>query len=335
MHLPTGKNKRVRLKLIESNDNSMEEVKDDENRKLPRLPESELKEKINSLRQKLDKKEREIKNTFREISLYNKGGEDLRSKRDGLNARVKEISLKASELRNKRDEVNKKIADLKSERDNLRNTGKESGGKIGELKKNRDDLNKTARGRLETLGKAYEEELNTLKTADIPLEYEIKVFNRLLELGSRLDATKKANVIHDEISQEYDRVKDVYREMDSVHENIQALAEESQKYHEDMMALYGEMDVIRKEADSYHSQLSEKYKCIAPLRKKIDVLKSDKEKTRIDLEIYLEQMKDVQLVKEEKKNETKRVEAKDKLQKSGRLSLDEFRILVENDDIKL
>lgn len=302
---------------------------------IPRLPEGELKEKINFLRQQLDKKERELKNIFREISLYNKGGEELRSRRDGLNARVKELSTKASELRNKRDGINARIAELKSQRDSLKSKGKESGSKIDDLKKSRDDFNKTARGRLETLGKAVEEELNVFLTADIPLEHEIRVFNRLMELGGRLEATKKANEIHDEISEEYGRVKDVYKEMDSLHEQIQTLADESQKYHEEMIDIYGEMDVIRKEADSYHSQLSEKYKNIAPLRKKIDALKTDKEKLRSELDIYLEQMKELQLVKEEKKNQMKRDEAKDKLQKTGRLSLDELRILVENEDLKL
>ncbi len=300
-----------------------------------KLSERELKEKINFLRQRIEQNERELRGTFKDISLHNKGGSEFKEKRDNLNARVKELSQKASEAKKKRDEANGKIAELKSQRDLLRGKGKEFGEKVGELKKTRDELNQTARGRVETLEKAYGEELNLFLTADLPLEHEINIFNRLNELAQRLEATKKANEIHTEITTEYGRAKEIYTDMDSLHAQIQALAQESQKYHEEMIAVYHEVDALRKEADSYHSLLSEKYKGISPLRKRITVLKAEIPKVREELGIYIEQMKELQLAKEEKKNEGKREEAKEKFQKNGRVSLEEFRILLENEDIKL
>jgi uncharacterized coiled-coil DUF342 family protein len=301
----------------------------------PKLSERELKEKINLLRQRIEQNERELKNTFREISLHNTGGRELKAKRDGLNTRIKELSMKASELRKKRDETNARIKELKSQRDQFRSIGKEFSERLGELKKNRDELNQAARGRPETLEKAYSEELNLFLTADIPLEHEISIFNRLSELSQRLDATKKANEIHTEITMEYSKGKKIYTDMDSLHAQIQTLAQESQKYHEEMFALYKDIDTLRKEADSYHSLLSEKYKGIAPLRKRINAIKDENPKLRDELGIYLGQMKEIQLAKEEQKNEGKREQAKDKFQKNGRISLEEFRILVENEDIKL
>ena len=301
----------------------------------PKLSERELKEKINTLRQQVEQKERELKSIFKEISLYADNGNELKAKRDGLNARVKELSPKAAELRKKRDETNAKIAELKAMRDRLRGMGKEFSEKIGGLKKTRDELNMTARGRIETLDKAYTEELNMFLSADLPLEHEINIFDRLNELSSRLLATKKANEVHTEISSEYNKAKEIYTDMDSLHAQIQTLAQESQKYHEELIATYNEIDALRKEADSYHSQLNEKYKGISPLRKKIGSLKAEIPKLREELGAYLEQMKEHQLTRDEQKNEGKREQAKEKLQKSGRLSLDEFRMLVEHEDIKL
>jgi len=49
----------------------------------------------------------------------------------------------------------------------------------GVLRKTRDELNTTARGRLETLEKAYTDELNIFLNADIPLEHELNVYDRL------------------------------------------------------------------------------------------------------------------------------------------------------------
>ena len=51
-----------------------------------------------------------MKTIFRDISLHSTGGQELKAKRDGLNARVKELSGKALELRKKRDEANARIA---------------------------------------------------------------------------------------------------------------------------------------------------------------------------------------------------------------------------------
>ncbi|MDL5502646.1 MAG: phosphoserine phosphatase, partial [Candidatus Methanoperedens sp.] len=101
----------------------------------------------NLLRQRIEQGERELKTIFRDISLHSQGGNELKAKRDGLNARVKELSPKAAELRKKRDETNAKIAELKAQRDQMRGKGKEFSERIGELKKSRDELNLTARGR--------------------------------------------------------------------------------------------------------------------------------------------------------------------------------------------
>ncbi len=301
----------------------------------PKLSERELKEKINLLRQRIEQDERELKIIFRDISLHSQGGNDLKAKRDGLNARVKELSPKAAELRKKRDETNAKIAELKAQRDQMRGKGKEFSERIGELKKSRDELNISARGRFETLEKAYQEELNLFLTGDLPLEYEINIFNRLNELNDRLKATRKANEIHSVISVEYARGKEIYTDMDTLHARIQTLARESQKDHEDMIALYNEIDTLRKEADSYHAQLNEKFKGIAPLRKKISIIKAQIPNLRDELGVYLEQMKEYQLGRDEQKNVGKREHAREKFKKDGRLSLDEFRLLVESEDIKL
>jgi uncharacterized coiled-coil DUF342 family protein len=301
----------------------------------PKLSERELKEKINLLRQRIEQEERELKTIFRDISLHNQGGNDLKAKRDGLNARVKELSPKAADLRKKRDETNAKIAELKAQRDQMRGKGKEFSERIGELKKSRDELNLTARGRFETLEKAYQEELNLFLTADLPLEHEINIFDRLNELNERLKATQKANEIHSVITLEYTKGKEIYTDMDTLHAKIQTLAQESQKFHEEMIKLYNEIDTLRKEADSYHAQLNEKFKGIAPLRKKIGVLKTEIPKLRDELGVYLEQMKEYQLGRDQQKNVGKREQAKEKFKKDGRLSLDEFRLLVENEDIKL
>ncbi|MDF1556742.1 MAG: phosphoserine phosphatase [ANME-2 cluster archaeon] len=298
------------------------------------MSEGELKNKTNVLRQQLDHKEREIKALYEEMNLHNKGAKELRAKRDEFNQQVKELKESATQLRNNRDEVNKKIAELKKQRDDIRSNKDGYTDKIGELKKIRDNLNKIARGRLESLNEAYRSELEKISIADIPLEYEQSLMKRLGELGERLKAIREANTIHNEMGGIYGKVTEFYQEIDTFNALIHDLASESQSYHEDMLDTYGKMDGLREKSDGFHRRLLEIYEFTKPIKEKIDASKNSVSQTREELDIYLDRMKEIQLVKDQKKQEEKRVSAKDKFQKKGRLSLEDLRLLMENDEIK-
>jgi uncharacterized coiled-coil DUF342 family protein len=219
------------------------------------LSESELKNKINIYRQQIDHKERDIKSLYQEMNLLNKGGYELRAKRDELNSQVKEIKEKADEYKNKRDEVNKKIAELKKQKDKLKGQKDGYTGKMGELKKTRDDLNNLAKGRLESLNNAYRDELEKFSTADIPLEHEQFLLKRIKELGERLTATREANTIHGEMSNIYTKMSEFHQELDAIYAVIRDMAMESQEYHIAMLEVYASVDETRREANEYHQRL--------------------------------------------------------------------------------
>ena len=301
---------------------------------IPNLSESELKHKINFLRQQIDSKDREIRSLFKEMSLHNKGINELRDNRDDLNKSVKELRATASDYRNKRDEVNKKIAELKQQRNEMLSHQSTYTDKIGELKKTRDDLNKIARGRIEFLNKTYEDQLDKFSNIDIPLEYEQSLFENLHELSSRLEAIHKANIIHNEIGDVYGKVSEFKHDLDTISALIRDLASESQENHLKMLEIYKEVDDTKKESDDYHQRLVEIYKITRPIKDKIDVLKKSLSAIREELDSYLEHMSEIQLDKDKTKEDTKRIAAKEKFDKSGRMSLEDLRLLIENDEIK-
>lgn len=301
---------------------------------IPNLSESELKHKINFLRQQIDSKDREIRSLFKEMSLHNKGINELRDNRDDLNKSVKELRATASDYRNKRDEVNKKIAELKQQRNEMLSHQSTYTDKIGELKKTRDDLNKIARGRIEFLNKTYEDQLDKFSNIDIPLEYEQSLFENLHELSGRLEAIHKANIIHNEIGDVYGKVSEFKHDLDTISALIRDLASESQENHLKMLEIYKEVDDTKKESDDYHQRLVEIYKITRPIKDKIDVLKKSLSAIREELDSYLEHMSEIQLDKDKTKEDTKRIAAKEKFDKSGRMSLEDLRLLIENDEIK-
>lgn len=301
---------------------------------IPNLSESELKHKINFLRQQIDSKDREIRSLFKEMSLHNKGINELRDNRDDLNKSVKELRATASDYRNKRDEVNKKIAELKQQRNEMLSHQSTYTDKIGEMKKTRDDLNKIARGRIEFLNKTYEDQLDKFSNIDIPLEYEQSLFENLHELSGRLEAIHKANIIHNEIGDVYGKVSEFKHDLDTISALIRDLASESQENHLKMLEIYKEVDATKKESDDYHQRLVEIYKITRPIKDKIDVLKKSLSAIREELDSYLEHMSEIQLDKDKTKEDTKRIAAKEKFDKSGRMSLEDLRLLIENDEIK-
>ena len=297
------------------------------------MPEKDLKAKVNELRTQISHNERAVRSVFNELKLHRTNNDELKEKRDKLNSQVKELASKARELKGKRDEANAKIAELKTKRNELQTENQKVADEISGLKAKRDELNKLSRGSVESLSKAYASEIDTLLNADIPLKHEIDLFGKLLDLEGRLDAAYAANEAHRKVQEIYDSSMNVSSGGD-VSKQIRELAQQSQEYHLEMLDSYKTVDQLRKEADMYHSQIRENYAVTAPLREKIDPLKEKISQLRDELNIYLEKLNDLQLAKDEKKKDEQHVVAREKLDKSGRLSLEDLKVLMEKGDIK-
>ncbi|WNY25079.1 DUF7121 family protein [Methanolapillus millepedarum] len=298
------------------------------------MTENEVKNKSNQLRNVLDRDEKALKTIFRELKLHRTDGDDLKKKRDELNAKVRELSKVAQESRTKRDEVNRKISELKGVRTTEMSDSKAKSEEINQLKARRDECNKISQSTFETLSKAYRAELKTFLENDINLEHERNVFEKLQNLSTRLAAAKEANELHRRMQDFYQSNKGMYQKSDELSTEIKQLSEESQKYHLEMIEMFRKVDELRKEADGYHKRLTERYTMIKPISAKIDPLKKSIAITRRELDIYLERAKDFQAEKDEKRVDKIHDSAKEKLKQNGRLSLEDLGALIEKGDIK-
>jgi uncharacterized coiled-coil DUF342 family protein len=298
------------------------------------MSEKDLKLKVNDLRTQMSQHDRELKSIYGELKLHRTNSDDLKAKRDELNGKVKGLVVKARDARSKRDSINTKISSLKASRNAVMEKSRGFSNEMSELKGKRDALNKQSKGSAESLSKTYAADINTFLNADIPLNHEIDLFARLLDMKERLGAAFDANEIHKKLQETYEVSKSVFDSGEDVGSKIRELAEQSQKYHLEMLALYKEIDEIRKNADLAHTQIREKYAVTAPIREKIDPLKAKIVALREDLDVYLEKLNEIQLVKDEKKQEDHLVVAKEKLNKKGRLSLEDLKILMEKGNLK-
>lgn len=313
------------------NDVSTEEIATAD---LSDLSERELKNKVNELRNRIEKSERQLSSVFKELKNNRTDIDELKEKRDSLNQQVRERVRKAQELRKKRDGINDQISEYKEKRGSVNSKTQDLFTGIAELKEKRDEYNRLSHGSVESLSKAYLAELQTFFDKELPLAVEIKIYQKLNDLGKRLESARKANELHAQIQESYTESKEIHLEGDELHEKIQALSDESQACHLEMLENFKAADEIRKEANMYHAQLTDKFSSINAIKEKIDPLKTGIASARKDLSLYLDKLKDVQLTKDENKVSQKHSTAREKLQKNARMSLEDLKLLIEKGDVK-
>lgn len=299
------------------------------------MNEKELKDNVNALRHDIDEREKRIRELYKEINFHKKDADGWRLKRDENTEKANKMSEEARIFTVNRDELNAKIAKLKERRAELINTIKSLTKDIKDSKSVRDQLNKTARGTDESLLGILAGDLDTLLHRDIPLKDEIRIFEKLFELSERVEVAKQADTVHQKVVGGYGQVQGFKAELDKIHEEIQSIARASQEQHEEAMKIYKEVSRMRKESDECHKKLLEKYDLMNPLRDRVNELKNEIKLMQEKLSPHLDEMDKIRQEREDRKRDKDITEAKEKLQSSKRLSLEDFRLLLERGELDL
>lgn len=298
----------------------------DDSDKLKNMTERALKSRVDSLKQQINHLNTEVRKSINEIKLHRETVNKMRDMRNELNAKVKECVKKAEVCRKSRDSANQKIVDLKELRKGAQDRINQQWDQLNQMKEKRDKLNAIAKMHTASLEKAYAHELYVFIHADIPLKHEMDAYDRLEELGDGLNASREADNIHKELVPMYKPVKELRKDADKIHQDIQRLADESQHHHDELRGIYTELDTIRKEANQYHARLKDEYHIIDPISKSIDVHKASVSSLRDELSMHLDTLKGRQRKDSAKESKI----AVEKLKTTGRMSLDDLRVLMDN-----
>ena len=299
------------------------------------MSESELKEMINRMRQEISSKERQLQSYFEEVRLHHKGLDEFKKKRDELNAMVSSIFEEANEFKKKRDELNAQIAEIKKKRDEMRSYVDKLSEKINRLKEIRKHYNELSKGKISILSQQYLKELDVFLNADIPLDHEINIHERLCSLAEKINNARIAEAAHLLISETYLEIKKHTPNFRALNNEIKKLSSDSQEYHLQMISLYDEARKVRKEADEYHARLKERYDLLKPIQKNIVATKRELQHQRDKIGIYLEHYTQYKREKESKKETEQLQRAKRKLDGKERLSLDDLKVLLESGRLNL
>ena len=297
------------------------------------MDEAKLKKDIKHLRDEIEKENGSIKNIYFEMKVYSKKADEFRAVRDMSNEKSKELRINAKKLIDERNEITKTIQELKEKRkkqiDNVKSLSKGMDG----MKNERDSLNKTARGKFISLMNGYVERYEKLLKKEMPLEDEIKLFEKVLEIKDRLIKAHEADSLHKGIIEEYEKTKSLDDEIDAISAKIRENAEQAQKKHEEARTIFAEIDTLRKTGDDNHKKLIEIYDEMKPFREKIGAVKEAIKRLQTELEPLNEQLRDIHKKTEETEKEETLMEARKKIKASKRIDIRDFRLLLEKGEI--
>jgi uncharacterized coiled-coil DUF342 family protein len=272
-------------------------------------------------------------------------------RRDQLNQQTKKINLEINEIKRQRDEINNKVKALKEQRDILRVKIKPIMDEIQAINEKKEELRKKSpHVRKKEIQKEIDKIDWKIQTETLDLQEEKRLVGEVKLLETQLSGYKKIEKENKKIAGHLQEKKVLDTQAESFHKELSELAKKSQELHESMLAKITEVKAIKEEADTLHKGFIENKEKSKELLVEIAVLtgqalglqnnvreqnKELREKEKV-LRLKEKEESDIQRSKkleDEQALKTKLgVQAKEKLDKGGKLSWNEFQLLASVDE---
>lgn len=281
--------------------------------------------------------------------LQNKAFEE-RSKRDEYNLKVRELSAKIRELRDNTRELSSKIRELVEKR---RQLIEEIRKLREEARKIREEIKKLKTSRKMSISKIkiihnmlgrriideekLREELERLEweyqTSTLPLEVEKLYVQKINDLELKLalanikrNLSAKIDELNNEINKRIDELKKIKDEISKISEEISNLSSKIDKLREERDNLRNQLVKLKEQRDSYREKANECHNNYIKLLSKMSEIKSEIER----LTLLIKASRIARSLKEQRKVlESKAKEIFERYKRGDRLTLEEFKLLVE------
>lgn len=246
----------------------------------------------------------------------------LARKRDELNEQFQRLKERIQELKEKRDSLNLQVRELKEKREEARRKLDAKRAEAESVKNTIISLEKRASGSYSGLKKRMQELEWKIQTNSLSAKEEARLIAQIKKLEAQV-------VVYDKIRELRDRMIMLQAEMNAArlmaneaHEKLSEIAKESEVYHERMIEVAKEASDLKSEADEAHLSYAEIKRQADEAH--LEYIKAKESRQKIIVEDQMSRLKKQQEVR-------KKVEdiAEEKLRRGEKLSLDEFRALVE------
>ena len=188
----------------------------------------------------------------------NKQTKEWVSKRDALNAQVRDLVEQAGKHREERDALNQKVRESKVVRDELNKNVSKLTEEYRELKgKNAPQIapetgnprdRQQAPPSIKQLKKEFSDLEMRQQTQVLKKEEELRIIKRLKEIESQIEGLQKDEETSDEAREKLKELKEAKAEAEAAHKVVSEYAERAQQEHDVMISLYEQADALRKQA---------------------------------------------------------------------------------------
>ena len=251
-------------------------------------------------------------------------------KRDKLNTKFNEIRNEASNLKAERNELNDEVKALKQRRNELKSRILQ---KIEEAKALRPQIiavhNKKPDASMAQLKKQIEEIDWKIQTSSLSQEQEKQCVSIVKELETQLNVYRKLEKLKQQNLKLQTEINALKTNEKNEHEKLTVNAKKSQELHQRMIAKVEESEKVKAEADTMHQTFLEMGKKVKGIEDEITVLciQLKELKGAAREEIRKEKSVSVSALREKLEKE-----AREKLQRGEKLTLEEFQLLADKDE---
>jgi len=298
------------------------------------MEEHEIHDRIEELNYRLRQEDNSLKELFDQMSAKKGEKNEAIRLRDESNKKVKQIIDKAKLHQAARDRLH---GEAKKLRNKMRDYSREVSSrarKISQEKEIRNQFQREARGSPESLSKQFGGAIQTLITMELSLKNEIIMVEMIMELQKRYEAKKAADEVHHDIQETYKDLKETEAEAKSEFSTLSEVLARAQEEHQTAIDLFSEKDRERDSGQEHHQRFLEISKEMKEIGKAIDRSKDHKNEVRDEINKLRDELKKIDRGRKEAEKAKKLGKAKEKVQKGGKMDLEELRLLVESGQLK-
>jgi uncharacterized coiled-coil DUF342 family protein len=275
--------------------------------------------KINGLDRKLVPLEEQRSELASEAKLW-------MERRDRTRRQIEQLRAEIVSLKTRRDEINQKVKDLKIIRDQLVSDRKEKLNRVIEFKQKVASVKQDPARAILAIEKEIENLDWRIQTNSLTMPEEKRMVEQVAELEKRLVSYKQTQAMWSEIKTLQQQLRNLRTQEKEIHGKIAQLAEQSRQVHQMLIEEGANIPKLKTEANENHQKYVETRKQMQKLDQQCELLteqvralrsrsKSEEQKKKVKREAEL-------LAELEMK-------ALGKMKRGEKLTWDEFKVLAE------
>jgi len=256
----------------------------------------------------------------------NQKARELIEQRNKLNEEFKRLINEVKSLKARRDELNRKVKELKGSRNVARDAAAAERERLEKLRNKSDELSE----RIDGNPRRAVEEFNRLEwkmqTTTLTPKGEKEIIKRLKELEAQVLVAKRAEALRDKIVGTRATIGGKRLQAQSYHEQMTKVVEESEVIHKKLVEVAASASAAKAQADQAHAAFVEALKGADNAHKDyvMNLVKIRDLRQQISQSGPMAKLRKAQEVRERLEKS-----GAEKLEQRKRLSLEEFKALME------